>query len=196
MNVITLKRKNLIPQLEAAHIGAMARLRRAYPSPESQAVLDRVDAVSVELSERMGTCAGKAMMKAERKDPNAKWRRTYNWFQIRLNARLLTINLDELIPTYLHELAHIVANLMMEHQCGHGPAWKMVMGALGEPADRCHDMDVSAFRKVQKKYDYACTECYKDFEMTKIKHTKQQDALSTGSWRYKCKCGGMIKHLP
>jgi predicted SprT family Zn-dependent metalloprotease len=182
MKVITLKRKKLIPQLEAAHLGAMLRLRRAFPCDESLAVFTKVDRVQVELSERLRTCAGKAWSKIAK---------------IHLNARLLAVNPDELIPTYLHELAHVVANQLYEKQCGHGPEWKAIMKIFGAPDDTYHKMDVSAFRAVQRRFDYECVSCDRNFKLSMIRHKKQQHSIATkDSGRYICPCGGTIEHKP
>lgn len=185
MKVVTLKRKEMIPQLEAAHIGAMVRLCRAFPGEEHKEVLTAVDKVQVELSERMGTCAG------------------YAWSVrnlIRLNARLLAIHPDELIPTYLHELAHIVANRIYKTDCGHGPLWRKVMMVLGVSDERCHRMDTSAFavrRKAQPTFSYECMKCGRPFELSMIRHRKQQDHLARrGTGAYRCKCSGNITHNP
>lgn len=188
MKVVTLKRHSMVPQIEASHIGAMKKLRAAYSSPESQAFLDLADNLTCELSERMGTCAGKAWTKGV----GGK----YTLGFIRLNARLLAINPDELIPTYLHELAHVVANFMVGRQAGHGPAWKMVMRAIGITDERCHSMDVTAFAKPQKRFSYTCTKCEMDFNLTKARHKKQQHGVAHGYYWYRCKCGGAIEHKP
>lgn len=182
MKVLTLKRREMVPQLEAAHIGAMVRLRRAITCPESNAVLDKADQVTVDLSERMGTCAGKAWSSR---------------VAIRLNARLLAINPDELVPTYLHEFAHVVANMLFEKQCHHGPYWKKIMAILGVSDDRCHKMDVSAFQRPQKRFAYSCMKCARDFQLTLTRHKRQQHHLCENlRGGYICKCGGRLEHKP
>lgn len=190
MKVITQKRHSMIPQIEASHVGAMTRLRTYFDARDllAQEALNRVDTVEVRLSERMGTRAGYASLKA--------FNNKYTTFGIKLNARLLAINPDELIPTYLHEFAHIVANLVYNKNVGHGQAWRDIMRHLGLTADRCHKMDVSAFAKPKKKFFYDCMVCDRRYGITPSRHRKQQHHVAKGSWAYRCKCGGSLEHIP
>lgn len=175
----------MIPQLETAHIRAMIRLRDIYTTAEAQARLDRVDNVSVELSERMGTCAGRAYMR--------RTKESYRNLSVRLNARLLHINKDELIPTYLHELAHLVANMLWCKSIGHKREWKEVMAVLGVNDERCHTMNISAFAAPQKKFTYVCTKCDKKFKVSKVKHKRAQDKMeSLGMYIFACPCKGLL----
>lgn len=186
MKVITLKRLTMIPQLEAAHIGAMVRLCRAFPGEDTREALTKADKIDVDLSEKMGTCAGRARTFAG-----------HTAGGIKLNARLLAINPDQLIPTYLHELAHVVANLIYKQNCGHGPLWKKVMFVLGVSDERCHSMDTSAFAKRQRRFLYECMKCARPFHLTLVRHKKQQARLSAhGSGAYLCKCRGNLEHKP
>jgi predicted SprT family Zn-dependent metalloprotease len=60
--------------------------------------------------------------------------------RIYLNPRLLDRYPEELVPTLVHELCHVVAGV----RAGHGPRWKGLMRRLGFPPDVCHDLDVAA----------------------------------------------------
>lgn len=190
MQVVTLKRKEMIPQIEAAHIGAMIRLRRAYPTPAAQSLLNLADTVSVEISERMLTCAGNARIRRRR---NSAGEVEHHAPLIRLNARLHAINQDELIPTYLHELAHIVADLLLGKCAKHGPTWRSVMANLGIKDEVYHKMDVSAFRAPRKKFLYICVECDRQFHLTSHRHAKSQRRVENyGVGSYRCPCSGDI----
>lgn len=164
----------------------MIRLRREFP--DRKEALDVIDKVPCELSERMGTCAGKAFTQRAFGE--------YKPRKIQLNARLLAINPDELIPTYLHELAHIVANIFAGRQIGHKDGWKRIMRVLGVSDERCHSMDVSAFKRHVPKFSYQCVECPRKFELSKVRHTKYQEHIARGIRFYRCKCGGTIEHKP
>ncbi len=59
--------------------------------------------------------------------------------RIYLNPRLLDRYPEELIPTLVHELCHVVAGL----RAGHGPRWKGLMRRLGFAPDVYHDLDVA-----------------------------------------------------
>lgn len=130
-----------------------------------------LEALTVELSSRLAVCAGKAI-------PNR--------CLIRLNHRLLSANPGEIVQTYLHELAHIVANLQYKTNAGHGPKWKRVMEDLGVTDERCHTMDVTSFRKPVERYKYKC-DCTWHL-LSRAKHVRAQRKLfETGLTWYHCK---------
>jgi predicted SprT family Zn-dependent metalloprotease len=83
----------------------------------------RAPRVRVTFNHRLRTAIG-------RSDPSAG--------RIYLNPRLLDRYPQELVPTLVHELCHVVAGL----QAGHGPRWKGLMETLGYPPDTYHDLDV------------------------------------------------------
>jgi SprT protein len=88
--------------------------------------LDRCWDCTVEASDRAKTVAGSAFTRERR---------------IVLNAALFKPGREtDRNATFLHECAHIIANLHKRRDCGHGPGWRSVMETLGEPADRCHSI--------------------------------------------------------
>lgn len=171
--------------VEEAHKSAIIKLKAEYKSESSREVIEKVDRIlKVEFSERMSTRGGVAMLRRIGRD--------YEFALIRLNFRLLKLHPEELVPTYLHELAHVVANFMTGRNEGHGAYWGMVMFLLGLPADRCHKMDVSSLARAPKRYTYKCVKCPKTYSLTPHKHARHNRAIDAGTWGYRCKCGGDI----
>lgn len=123
-------------QIIAAHNQALQHLQ-PYLSPHQTHFLDQ--AVMVSFSQRMRSCAGRAIGGQE----------------IKLNYRLLLQNPTELIPTYLHELAHILAHRLYQAR-GHDPHWRQIMAWIGQSPRRTHPMDVSGLKHRQKRYRYLC----------------------------------------
>lgn len=124
----------------------------------------------VNLNSRMRSCGGRARIN--------RYARTS---QIDMNYRLHKDNPEQLVNTYLHELAHVVANLRYNKNCGHDYLWKRVMAELGANDERCHTMDVSAYKNKTTRIAYACN-C-QEFQFTKQRHNK----VLRGEARYSCK---------
>ncbi|MSP67490.1 MAG: M48 family peptidase [Alphaproteobacteria bacterium] len=114
-------------------IGSVAELLQAwwlwerfYRVSEPRRGVAACLAASVALSSRARTMAGVAYPHRRR---------------IVLNAALLLEGRGaDRNSTFLHECAHIVADIGFGRSCGHGPEWQRVMHALGEAPDRCHDI--------------------------------------------------------
>lgn len=106
--------------------------RTALHTPEVEAFLATV---TVAYSRRMVGTAGTANLRTQR---------------ITLNARLLAQHPDALQPTFLHELAHLLAYRLHKHH-GHGRPWQIVMLQLGQAPQRCHRLDVSGLRRSRKR---------------------------------------------
>jgi len=90
--------------------------------------------------------------------------------------------------TTLHEVAHAVNPILFGRGDHHGPQWRRIMRAFGEPADRCNtDEDVSADlrkRKMAKaKQIWACEHC--EVELPILKRRKAPAESYTH-----LKCGG------
>ena len=85
-------------------------------------------------------------------------RLNYGVGEVELNYRLHRDNPSHVISTYLHELAHVINRLDngFNGVQSHGYEWKAVMRELGQSPDRCHKMDVSAYKNKQKRFDYKC----------------------------------------
>lgn len=140
----------------------------AVIKPEVAALIERME---VEISRSLATTAGTARVfrcPEKRMPIGAK---------IRLNYRLLSANPKEIIFTYAHELAHIIAEATYGagfKRVGHGPAWKRVARALGDTGERCHAMDTTALQRVKKRYRWQCANqaCRREYLLTPIKHNR------------------------
>lgn len=172
-------------EVERFHAEGMAALRAAYP--DRQAMLDAVDAVPVELSNRMVSCGGRAYTRTVSLNGN----RSTSAVKITINARLHELNHGNLRQTYLHELAHIAANLLNNANCAHDYRWVAVMQAMGLSPDKYHKMDCSSLRKARERrlHQYKCLKCSRGYSVTTRMHNK----VLRGSAR--CHCGGDLQHL-
>lgn len=104
---------------------------------------------------------------------------------IALNYRLHRDNgWTKLKQTYLHELAHVVQRLKYGSKVkSHGIEWQRIMRQLGADVERCHSMDVSAYRQQRKRIAYKC-KC-QTHNITMNRHNK----ILRGAG-YRCKlCG-------
>jgi SprT protein len=96
--------------------------------------------------------------------------------KIELNFRLLSENLSELETTYLHELAHIVAQALYgNRERGHGYLWAGIMATFGLPPERCHTLETKHLRRKRTRYIYSCSGCAQttsnhQFNLTPQKH--------------------------
>ncbi len=94
--------------------------------------------INVEFSNRLSISAGKAIsnLRSPIKDT------------IKLNYRLFKdfTNIEQLKETYLHELAHILANRYYETPCGHNWKWVQIAKALGSTGKQFHSMEVNHLR--------------------------------------------------
>lgn len=126
-----------------------SRLRRAGLFGPA---LERCFDCTVEVSDRAKTVAGTAFTRERR---------------IVLNAALLRIGREaDRDATFLHECAHIIANLHRRRDCGHGPAWREVMDALGEPAERCHSIRYLS-PKAHAVVTWLCRTCGQEYHFVR-----------------------------
>lgn len=178
-------RKEMAAEVENLHAEGMAALRMAFP--DRQAKLDEVDAVPVELSNRMVSCGGRAFTRTMTMNGN----RSTLAVKITINARLHELNPGNLRQTYLHELAHIAANLLHNDNCRHDERWAAVMKVLGLSPDKYHKMDCSSLRKARERrlHKWQCVSCGRGYMVT----TRMHNRVLRGSAR--CHCGGGLQHL-
>ena len=86
----------------------------------------------------------------------AAGRADYGARTIELNPRLLDRHPEELVPTLVHELCHLVAGV----RAGHGPRWRETMRSAGFPAAvACHRLDVGALAARRRAWLWSCTGC-------------------------------------
>jgi SprT protein len=80
---------------------------------------------------------------------------------VELNPRLLNEHPKELIPTLVHELAHVVVHMRFGRVAPHGNHFKVLMEALNFSSKSTHSLPVDHLRRKRKKYLYlhCCSEC-------------------------------------
>ena len=134
--------------------------------------------IFITLNPRMRSCGGRAKVRGE-----------YGY--IDLNYRLFVDNPDQLKQTYLHELAHVVQRKRHGYDKrvkSHGIEWQRIMRDFGLNPDRCHSMDVSAYKSKRKRFLYKCG-C-QTHALSSIRHNK----MLRGQARYSCtQCGHKLE---
>lgn len=150
------------------HTECLKVIEQKYPE-----TLEAIENLSVELNTRFATRAGSAQTNLVTKK-----------VEIKLNYRLLSENFEEIKNTYRHELAHIVASLKYNANCGHDYRWKSIAISLGDTGERCHKMNVAKFRKPARKEKWECGCQSWEFSVRISNHMKKY-VLSFGPG-YKC----------
>lgn len=81
--------------------------------------------------------------------------------QVELNARLLRDHPAELIPTLVHELAHLVVHMRYGPVRPHGRHFRTLMRAVNVSAGATHDLPVRHLGRRRGRYLYLhrCTGC-------------------------------------
>lgn len=132
--------------------------------------------IEVRLSDTMRTTAGRAYI-------------TKNY--IKLNRRLLESNRDEVEDTFVHELAHIIATKIYGLRIkAHGKEWASIMLKFGYAPTRCHNLDVSAFKRRHKRYPAKCS-C-REIQISSARRNK----ILKGK-NYRCnKCNARLELAP
>jgi predicted SprT family Zn-dependent metalloprotease len=100
---------------------------------------------------------------------------------IELNARLLDRHPEELVPTLVHELCHLVAGA----RAGHGARWRDAVVALGFRPETCHRLDVADLAVRRRAWTWSCVRCGETYRRG---HRRAS--------RYLCgRCGGGLRVL-
>jgi predicted SprT family Zn-dependent metalloprotease len=98
---------------------------------------------------------------------------------IELNGRLLDRHPEELVPTLVHELCHLIAG----PRAAHGPRWRAAVAALGFRPEVCHRLDVADLAVRRRTWIWRCVDCGESYPRS---HRK--------AWRYLCgDCGGRLR---
>ena len=123
----------------AGRLARAARIGRAYGECLTSAV---------EISRRGKTVAGKAYTRDRR---------------IVLNTALLLPGREaDRDSTFLHECAHIIADVRYGRDCRHGWHWRRVMDLMGEPPEVQHDFNYLS-PKMHAVVTWICTNCGEKF---------------------------------
>lgn len=98
---------------------------------------------------------------------------------IELNGRLLDRHPEELLPTLVHELCHLVAGA----RAAHGPRWRAAVVALGYRPETCHRLDVADLAVRRRAWTWSCRDCGETYRRSHRRAT-----------RYLCgTCGGGLR---
>lgn len=91
---------------------------------------------------------------------------------VSLNKRLFnsTAGINEFKDTFIHELSHIIANLLTGKRCGHDSYWKAIDLKLGGNNKVYHTYEVDHLKPVVKRFEYKCN-C-RVHKLTVNKHNK------------------------
>lgn len=100
---------------------------------------------------------------------------------IELNARLLDRHPEELVPTLVHELCHLVAGA----RAGHGARWREAVVALGFRPETCHRLDVADLAVRRRAWTWSCVRCGETYRRG---HRRASRYLCGG-------CGGGLRVL-
>lgn len=139
---------------------------------KSKRSFDSSEKVTVIWNSKMRSCAGRAKKKG---------------LEIHLNSRLLSENPNELLPTFLHELAHILDYVINAKSSGHGYAWKRIMVDLGEPVEVYHNMATKHLKAKRRKFQATCS-C-----RTHLIGVRRVNNINRGKTFYTCKlCGAKL----
>jgi SprT protein len=148
--------------------------KRAVLSPK--AVREALGCV-VEISQRAKTLAGAAYTEQRR---------------IVLNAQLLRAGREgDRDSTFLHECAHILADLTHGKACRHGRPWREIMSLLGEPAEVGHRLEYLS-RKAHARISWVCVACGRKHYFVRKPRRRIEDC-------YCRRCGpddGALRHMP
>jgi len=81
--------------------------------------------------------------------------------RVELNVHLLRAYPDELLPTVVHELAHLAVRMLYGNARPHGREFKALMRAVNMPADTTHHLDTAGLKLQQRRYVYLhrCSDC-------------------------------------
>lgn len=166
-------------QLALPLAAPLARARRSRPV--SSRPTEALARLARHLARRQGArgLAGEVRVVFNRRLRTAVGRADFSARTIELNPRLLDRHPEELLPTLVHELAHLVAG----PRAGHGPAWRRTVTALGGRPEVCHRLDVADLAVRRRVWIWRCDDCGETYPRS---HRK--------AWRYLCgDCGGKLR---
>lgn len=95
--------------------------------------------------------------------------------RIVLNAALLVAGREaDRNSTFLHECAHIIADLRHNRNCRHDSRWQKVMALLGEPPIVRHHIDYISAR-VHAVVTWSCSNCGEEYHFVRPPRRRIQD---------------------
>ncbi len=117
------------------------RCGRVWEMPELAA------SVKISYSPRLRTSLGQAVLEKRR---------------VELNTRLLQAHPDQLIPTLIHELAHVAVHMRYGRVPPHGRHFRVLMAAMALNAKATHNLPTARLiRRGRRKFFYVhkCSDC-------------------------------------
>ncbi len=148
-------------------LGTVAEVAKAWNLDERLECVSRIGRAygeclrsAVEVTRRARTLAGIAYTDERR---------------IVLNAQLLVPGREEhRDSTFLHECAHMVANVRYGCNCRHDWRWRRIMDMLGEPPEVSHTLDFLS-RELHAVVTWICTACGEDYHFVRRPRRRIQD---------------------
>jgi len=153
----------------------------ARPRPPSRRRPEALARLARRLAERLS--AGRRVRSLEvvfnRRLRTAVGRADFHGCRIELNPRLLDRHPQELLPTLVHELCHLLAGA----RAGHGPRWRAAVESLGFLPETCHRLDVEELAVRRRTWLWVCRRCGESYE----RHSR-------AAHRYLCgRCGDRLR---
>ena len=114
------------------------------------------DRVRVGYNARLRTTAGRALLEDAR---------------VELNTRLLRENPTHLVPTLIHELAHLAVHLRYGRVQPHGRHWRTFMAAAGHNPRATHALPTAHLKRRRNRYLYLhrCSDCGQTFLARRVR---------------------------
>jgi len=132
---------------------APARARRAPSQRRPEALARLARYLAARLGARRKTRALTVVFNARLR--TAVGRADFAACAIELNGRLLDRHPEELVPTLVHELCHLVAGA----RAAHGARWREAVVALGLRPETCHRLDVADLTVRRRAWTWSCVGC-------------------------------------
>lgn len=103
----------------------------------------------------------------------------YKESKIELNPKLIEISEEEVLRTFLHELAHLVAHARTSPRriSPHGVEWKQACSDLGIPNEKATHALPLPRRSQSRNWHYTCTSCKQ--VITRVRKSLKKYACST-----------------
>lgn len=80
--------------------------------------------------------------------------------EVQINSLLFTLGTQQHVrETFLHETAHVLADLFYKMDCNHDWRWVRMARLLGDTGDRCHNYSYLLNKQRAKKLTYICVTC-------------------------------------
>ncbi len=91
--------------------------------------------------------------------------------RVELNPRMLRRHPGELVPTLVHEIAHVAVHMRYGAVAPHGVQWRVLMRAVDMSARATHDLPTDGLTRRRRRYLYLhrCSDCGYTFVARKVR---------------------------